>query len=618
MGLGYGKYLEEGTRALMEMAASPHVDREERRFITNAFTDELMKQVGGMKDDADYERVLNTASVRYIDEKLTEGMSTPNLNNDDCEKLLNYCRRQRELLKMFQEKKWNVRDLKFDSGMLESCEEFFTRTKESNLVRDKILLADSDLSAAMDKARRDLGTEDCENARVLYRVLVEFIKECRNKEFPKPKIKNEDIEKVDQEITDLFALSKRKIDLIKKIKEYDNLVTRFLSQKDNNAGDNKQEWVSFCLLCNQQKDQLEECDSSGWSHPDVQYEREEIEDISNRFSHYIEMLELDKKIAEIRATMRSREQYEDFYRKCDEQALNIRKCRKNQWRIPALTIREPRELADLTRKKKRKAETMRKLTAFAVAVVVVCIAALIGFYQYKKDKIGAPIGASEARYENVDDIYRLFEQAGFGNIVTVEDEEGWLPDKQVVGIKAGSSSDFKKGTLINPNETIQISYSSEGRINAGDVLRGWREKDYETLKEDLIYAGLTDVKISDEITYEKESNNKADILLNGLQYSDGDCFVPQNAPVLITHYVLMIKIEKNNKKFEGKNYEKVMEELEEKGFENINCWGNGELVLGLLHKEGEVKTIKIDGSYGFSSSDEFLYDVPIEIEVYTR
>lgn len=87
--------------------------------------------------------------------------------------------------------------------------------------------------------------------------------------------------------------------------------------------------------------------------------------------------------------------------------------------------------------------------------------------------------------------------------------------------------------------------------------------------------------------------------------------------MLITHYVLMIKIEKNPKKFEG-NYEKVLEELEVKGFENINCWGNGELVLGLLHKEGEVKTIEIDGSYGFSSSDEFLYNVPIEIEIYTR
>lgn len=72
------------------------------------------------------------------------------------------------------------------------------------------------------------------------------------------------------------------------------------------------------------------------------------------------------------------------------------------------------------------------------------------------------------------------------------------------------------------------------------------------------------------------------------------------------------------KKCKGENYEKIKESFENAGFTDITVKGNGELKVGLLHKEGEVEYISINGDDSFGKGDKFPEDAKVVISYYSK
>lgn len=66
-----------------------------------------------------------------------------------------------------------------------------------------------------------------------------------------------------------------------------------------------------------------------------------------------------------------------------------------------------------------------------------------------------------------------------------------------------------------------------------------------------------------------------------------------------------VAIPESSSGFEGENYEDVATRLESAGFTNIETEGLGDLITGFFHKDGEVKTVSVDGSTSYSSHQRF-------------
>ena len=79
-------------------------------------------------------------------------------------------------------------------------------------------------------------------------------------------------------------------------------------------------------------------------------------------------------------------------------------------------------------------------------------------------------------------------------------------------------------------------------------------------------------------------------------------------------YEIGIEAGMSAKKIIGMNYEEVVEELSESGFEDINCEPIYDLSIKDIELEYTVAKITIDGEKGFKATDRFHYDSDIIIE----
>ncbi len=65
------------------------------------------------------------------------------------------------------------------------------------------------------------------------------------------------------------------------------------------------------------------------------------------------------------------------------------------------------------------------------------------------------------------------------------------------------------------------------------------------------------------------------------------------------------KVTTSASSFEDKYYDDVKTLLEKDGFTNVELRPMGDLIAGVLHKEGEVESVSIDGDTSFSSGTYF-------------
>ena len=82
---------------------------------------------------------------------------------------------------------------------------------------------------------------------------------------------------------------------------------------------------------------------------------------------------------------------------------------------------------------------------------------------------------------------------------------------------------------------------------------------------------------------------------------------------------MKIKIGESAKGFRGDNYAEVVKRLKEKGFTDISLYRTDDLWgVDLIHKEGDIKRISINGKDDFKEDSKYRYDAKIKIVVITH
>ncbi len=276
-------------------------------------------------------------------------------------------------------------------------------------------------------------------------------------------------------------------------------------------------------------------------------------------------------------------------------------------------------LSEEKKKKKKKHNKPKCVLVIGAAILLVLLVFIIYPSNYTEGKIQVPFDSTSVIGKDADKLYKQLSKAGFKKITKREDESGWLDSGKTTRISIDNSDSFFEGNYKNIDADIVIYYSSEGRINAGQVLADWQNANCEVMQQQLVDAGFSNVSIGEEtITYEREQNGfVASISIDGNVYTDGKCYLPKNTPITISCYTLKITIGNKSSKFKGRYYKDVVADLQERGFINIELRRANNLKLGILKKEGEISYFSINGSTDFKKSDSFYYYAQIVIIVNT-
>ena len=90
MDIKYEDYLDRGTRRIMELFSSAGISTEERDAIVSAFTDELAGSITDTGSLRDYDLLIYSASVRFVDGEISRILSKENASYSDYEAGIKY------------------------------------------------------------------------------------------------------------------------------------------------------------------------------------------------------------------------------------------------------------------------------------------------------------------------------------------------------------------------------------------------------------------------------------------------------------------------------------------------------------------------------------------------
>ena len=216
---------------------------------------------------------------------------------------------------------------------------------------------------------------------------------------------------------------------------------------------------------------------------------------------------------------------------------------------------------------------MKNKGIVSVTALLLAVIMLVSFCSCRGERIndgmiGAPISARDAKGRNYEDIVTKFETAGFRNVYAEPMGDliiGFLNKSgEVDEVTVGGKSDFKKDSRYAPDTYVIVKYHSFP--SSTESTASVEESSEEVLADTS--DGMTGVTISsDEL-----------------------------------------------KKLSVKEAVSV---LEEAGFVNIRTQPLRDLVVGVIHKDGEIEEISIGGDISFKSSDRFRPDVKIIIRYHS-
>ena len=222
-----------------------------------------------------------------------------------------------------------------------------------------------------------------------------------------------------------------------------------------------------------------------------------------------------------------------------------------------------------------------------------------------------PFSSEEVVGRDLDEVYEQLEKVGFTHIKTEEVFDGYGKSGVVSGVKVGYRSSYEKKELIRYDTSITIFYYSDERVDITDVLKKWKKTSATEIQKRFFDKGFTNVVISETDTYDRNKEGKTStIVLNGEDYSGGECYIPYNSQIEIGCYIYKICIGNDNNGFVGQNYDDVYSDLLKKGYENVTCVAD---YLG-WQKADAIVEVNINGSNDYLNSDNFVPDTPIIIK----
>lgn len=584
MDIKYEEYLDRGTRRIMELFSSADISAGEREAIASAFAEELASNIGNTKLLRDYDLLIYSASVRYVDSMISRILSKENGTYRDYESGIKYCKRQQESFAMFKKNGWALPRVENTSP--ENCAELLQKRQESISVGSKILDEDKQIEELIVLAEKELSLSACDQLVELVKELEQDISLCKQKRISVPSIKNKDTRKLQKRIAEIRKNAEQKEALHGEVYNTDLQIHSVVSDPMSRP----EQWRSLISLCQKQEGHLAECRSRQWPLPAVRYSQPNS--ISSQYQLYINMHDLDNSISQERGALSSNKQYKEFFGHCKTQQDNISTCLRNGWDVPKLSNSDPSSLSNDVyaekSKKDRRKRLKRRLYLIGAALIALVILVFVGISKYRSGKIEIPFDASYAIGQAQNDIYIELESAGFTNITRKPDDSGWLKENEVISITIDNSASFSKGSYRKPDVSVVITYSSGSRVYVTDMLNDWRKAEYTEIEDVLRDAGFTNITIKETTTSDKTMEKlTAAITLDGAPYTNEHCYLSKKAPIVITYYSLQIGIGFDKSQVIGLDYEEVVNDLEGRGFTNVQTqevttgWAKGNTVVGV-------------------------------------
>ena len=603
----YMEYLEEGTKKMIEIVSSLGVGEDEKRVIVETFANELSNNIGNTGKLRDYEQLLYVASIRFIDEKITSVLINPNASYRDYENAIRLCQRQRNYYVSLKDRNWELPKLK--NADFDECEEILRKRQESISISSKIIEEDRQIDDYIRSANADLSVKACDTAIVLATELEEDIALCKQKNVSVPFINNTDTQSVIRRMTELRVIAEQKEALHQRITDDDLKIHSIVSLQ----GSTSEQWLELVGLCRKQIDQLADCTKNGWPCPLIKYNNPKK--VAEKYRHYLSMVFIDRELSKERNFLTSPKQYKSFFENCEKQKKNIEICVGNEWDLPSLAFNDLNGLLTIINTEKSRKDRSRhiKCNFIKAGIVGGCILALVIFcvYKYREGKIQIPFDYSYVSGVQLSDVYSELEEAGFENITQRPNSSGWLESGQVMGVSIDNSELYSKGSYEKPDVSVVITYSCEERKYVTDLLVDWNKTEYTEVQKTLKNAGYTNIMAVEVATPDRAKDKlTAALSLNKENYTNEDCYLPVNAPIVISYYVFKIGIGFNNSQFIGQDYESVVNNLKESGFTNIQT----QMITTGIAKGNSVVGVTVNNTDTYKSSESFDPDVKIVVK----
>ena len=341
--------------------------------------------------------------------------------------------------------------------------------------------------------------------------------------------------------------------------------------------------------------------------------------------------EIQKRIQENRAKVRAKrvddlwDDYQNVQRENRELRRKINKAQKAEETARTLRTENKKLKKENTRiRRRQRRQKNRKFWLILFAAMFVFSAVAVIFHKQVIDYIRmTPVGVSsdELTAMSCQDAVLELQRAGFTNIQTTVVEDlaygDILEEGSIISITIAGTDEFSKTAEFRNNDRIEITYHAvatiEMPISSNDAI-GLNYKDIQSL---LAQSGFVNVKTvgvkgppRGDVTEDGQVTNVLDSASTELLA--GDKYRP-DAPITIYYRIIELTTPISNEDIGDINYIELKELFEEAGFRNITVIPVYDLLIGWFVKEGNVNSVKINGSEEFTLNDKYGSDAVVEI-----
>lgn len=594
---------ELGNDELKSLLSSKDIDDAEKEELIKAFTAELAANPFGDVSEEDCHLLFSTVSIKYTDKKLTTLMTRQNPTVYDDNQALSCCERLRGFIDFFASSGHTLPPITNKNP--EACKASIQKRRENTSALKALTENDRRIHELLLQVEKYPETGTCNKILDDLERLRNQINNCKTSGITLPRLFCDNPKEITKTVKKLISIAEKRDNLYLTMKSVDEKIT----QQDISGNYNKQFIETTISLCEQQNGYINQCVLNDYPVPDLINKQPSVLIVKNK--HYINMVDLDGKISSELSDAKTIMRYSVIADDCDKQAKSIKKCVNEKWKIPPLVNENPEQLKKTVQSEidalKRKKNFKLVIAGVALLVALVLTLVITITVKSREGKSAFPFDPEYAKGQNIESVQKSLSDAGFTNIIPVSDKTGWDKDNTVLGI----SESYEKGTYYDSDKEIHIMFSCKGRKEVSDILKNWQTRKYGEIVSALKAAGFTDISIKKTgILNTSQTDMTAGLMLNGIEYHNGECYIPTSAPITVSYYVYQISIGDNSESFIGKDYKTVEKNLKDSGFNDVRT----EEIKSGWAKDNTVVKLTVNGEEDYESNSTYNPNAKIVVQ----
>lgn len=552
-------YMSESTEKICELLSSPNFSSEEKEFIVSAFSNELTDSICNTNSLPAYNYIFGKTSASYIDKQLSSVLESNNLLYSDYNDALKLCSRQYDIFYLFKDNKWELPLL--NNVNIDYAINNIKQRRDTKGLINQIAAWDSEITDLFSKVRTDPDVKTC--SFILQRIddFDELIDKCKKGGLKLPLINNKNTKKLRKELSDIRIIAEQKDEIYRRIIATDEQI----SDRTVSGLNNKANWQEIISLCKTQNSQFHECEKKQFKLPQITVSNPS--NLITKYSHFIEMRDLDDEICTTQALLKTRRQYSKFINICNQQKRNINVCNENNWLIPEISAQHPEALAHDAETALIKKNKSDKIKAILITIGILLVIIIVCKCINTKD---ISVFLKEWQSTNYEDIVEKIKDEGFSN-VTLDpiDTFDKKQDNFIKNITVNGKSYTGKRSYTSLKAHVVISYYTF-KITIGNNNLRFKGQEYTNVVNSLKNNGFTNVRTEVVNNGWAKGNSIVDLTVNNTTgYNTNDSFEP-NAEIIVRYSSDdRINAEKCVENFRKRKYIDVQNAFESAGFTNV-------------------------------------------------